>query len=171
AIDISVDGEQDGGADLAEAVEYALHAEVWRARRPHRTNRRRTERRNDRFGRVGDDTRHAIAGLDAGRPQRLRCARDVGAKVVPAERARRSRLTGCDDRRLRSALVQNVRGEVEEAVGEEARARHAIGVGEGAPALLTVHIAEIPYIQPELGRPIDRPAMKGLIALERISPC
>ena len=48
AVEIAVGRDEHSGLDLPEAIDHALHAEVGRAGRPDRANRRGAERRDDR---------------------------------------------------------------------------------------------------------------------------
>ncbi len=83
AVDVALGGDQDARLDLPESIEHPLDAEVRRARRPDRADRRRAEHRDDRLGNVREVRGHAIAGLDTRRPQRRREGRDLGAKLPP----------------------------------------------------------------------------------------
>ena len=67
---VAVAGDQHLRLDLAEAVEHALHAEVGRAGRPHRADRRRRQHADDALGHVGQDGGDPVAGADARLAQR-----------------------------------------------------------------------------------------------------
>ena len=65
AVVVPVHRNQNGGFDLAESIDDAIGAEIRRTGRPHRANRGTGQRRDDRFGHVGHDARHAVARPDA----------------------------------------------------------------------------------------------------------
>ena len=157
AVEVAVGGDQHARLDLAEAIEHALHAEVRRARRPDRADRRRAERRDDRLGHVRQVPGDAIAGLDARAPQRRReprRPRRTAPRSVSVRRRPPSPL-----KMIAGAVVapaQQVLGEVQRGVGKEARAGHAVEVVDDARARVAADAAEVPDgRQKSAGRAIE----------------
>ena len=65
AVRVAVDGEEDLGLDLGEAVDDRAGAEVGRAGRPDRADRRGGEEADERFGAVREVGGDAVAALDS----------------------------------------------------------------------------------------------------------
>src|SRR5438046_8115398 len=63
--------------------------------------------------------------------------------------------------------AQQVLGEVELALGEEARARHLVLVGERARTGGSGDAREFPEERPEILHPVDRPGMEARVIAER----
>ncbi len=158
-VKITVDGEQHLGRDLAEAVDDALYPEIGRARRPDGPAARRGQHGDRRLGHVGKVAGHAIAGCKTERRERLSKARNGIVHLAPAQRAAHLVLAPEDHRRSAILPAQQVFGEVEPGLGEEARAGKFAAVGQSrAAAHLADHAAEAPHLAPELLRFGDRPA-------------
>ena len=158
-------GDQHLGRDLAEAVEHAIDAEIRRAGRPDRADRRGREHRHDGLGRMRHDRGDPVAGPDAVPPERGREARDLPVQLAIAELAPDAVLAQRHDRRTVVAKTQQVLGEVEPRADEPARPRHAVAVDQhllGRPA--RHHAGELPERRPKLFRPIDRPGAQRCAA-------
>ena len=91
---VAVHGQQHLGLDLGEAVDHRLGAEVRRAGRPHRPDRRAGQERGDGLGDVGQVRRHPVARLDA---HGLQAGGDPGhllAQLAAGERVQLAQLGG-----------------------------------------------------------------------------
>ena len=95
---VPVDGDQHGRLDLGEPVEHGAGAEVGRAGRPHRPDRRRAQEGDDRLRHVRQVAGHPVAGPHPEPAQR----RGEGARPGRGASPRRSR-PGRRPRRRRSA--------------------------------------------------------------------
>ena len=84
AVAVAVDREQHLRADLGEAVDHAAHAEVGRAARPDRADRRAGQERGGRLGDVRHVGDHPVAALDARGAQAGRDAPGQRAQLTPA---------------------------------------------------------------------------------------
>jgi hypothetical protein len=167
AVVVAVDGDQHLGLDLAEAVEHALHAEIGRARAPHRAQARGRQHRDDRLGHVRQLGGDAVAAPDAGRLERMMQPADRGVEVAPAHLAADLVLAAEDQRDRVVVPAQQVAREVEPRVGKEARTRHPVVVDDTARARsLPDHAAIGPDRAPERLAIRDRPAPQRVVAVE-----
>ena len=121
AVAVAVDGDEHDRLDLGEAVDHRAHAELRRAARPHRADRRRGEEGDQRLGDVrgvGDDT--VAAPTPSRRSPAAAAATSARARPTSARSARGS---GCGRRRRRrrgapAAGGEGVFGVVERGAGE-----------------------------------------------------
>ena len=90
AVAVAVDGEQHLRLDLGEAVDHAPGAEVRRAARPDRADRRAGEERGDRLGNVRQVRDHAVARPDAERAQAAARAAPPPPRSSPRVSSRRA---------------------------------------------------------------------------------
>ena len=158
---VAIGGDQYLGLDLAEAVEYAVEAEIRRAGRPHRADAGRGEHGDDRVLAVGHETGDAIAGSDAAVTQRLAEPGDPLVELAMAQLAAAAALVAGDQRRFGVASAQQVLGEVESCFGKPARTGHGIGARQHAvAALLGDHPAQFPDQRPEVLEVVDAPRMQ-----------
>ncbi len=125
AVDVAVGGDEDGGLDLAEAVEDTRRAEVGRRGREGGADRRRGQHGHDRLGDVGQPGRHPVARSHPGLGQRGGEGRDLRPELVPAQGAAPAVFSGFDQRRTAAGRGQKGLDHVEPGVREEA------GVGQG----------------------------------------
>ena len=123
-VPVAVHGEEHARLDLAEAVEHALHAEIGRARRPHRAQARRAQHRHDGLGHVRNVRRDAIArprfpGLQRrGHPRRRRHQfrmRDAADEPVLA--AKHERIAGIVGRAAREQVFREIEARVRKPSG------------------------------------------------------
>ncbi len=111
AVLVAVDGEQQGGLDLREAVGDAAGAEVGRGARPDRADRGAGEQRRDRLRHVRDVGDDAVAGADPLCAQGGRHARGQRPQAAPASarRAAAARSRGGSRRRRRRGRGRRAR--------------------------------------------------------------
>ncbi len=159
-VPVAVDGDEQLGLDLAEAIEHTLDAEVRRARRPDRAAADRRQHGGERLGHVGQVGRDPVAGIDAGRGQRRGKARhqreELAVGHLPLDlvlAAEHQRLAPG----LRCAPGQQVLGEVEPRVREPLRARHPVAVHQRARSALADDPGVVPHRAPERLLVVDRP--------------
>ena len=128
--------------------------------------RGRGQHAHDGLRHVGQHGRDAVAFADAERAQRLLGAAHLGVKLVPGEAPRDEALAKEDDGVAVAGAPQEVLGEVQAGVGEEARAGHAVAVDEKARALLADHAARVPDLVPERVRLGDAGRVQRVEALD-----
>ena len=128
AVTVRIGGEQHFRRDLAEAVDHALRAEIRRARRPHRAERRRRQHRDDGFGNVRQESRDAITDAHARFAQRMRELADFLVQFGVGEFALVSPLVA---RQQRDAIVleaqqilREVQADVRRTISRPASCRH-----------------------------------------------
>ncbi len=171
AVAVAVDGEEDPGLDLGEAVDDAGGAEVGRAAGPDRADARRGEEGDDRLGdvrHVGDD---AVAALHAEAAQPRGEGGDLGAQLGPAQLGELAQLGGVQDRRLGVLLAgEDVLGVVEAGAGEPLRAGHLARCEDLRPVAVGPHVEEVPDRPPEPLEVVDRPAPELLVPVEPQPP-
>ena len=162
-VPVPVDGEEHARLDLAEAIEHALHAEIRRARRPHRAQARRAEHRDDRLGHVRRRTP---------RPGRLPPHPALSARPrpatppPPAPRARHAALALSSPRKTSASPLsslapprEQILGEVEARVGKPASRRASASGRRACAAPRSADDArEIPERAPERLALVVRPA-------------
>src|SRR6185312_10671572 len=112
-VTVAVGADQNLGLDLTESVQYALNAEVRRARAPYRAECRRSEHRDDRFRQIRQKAGDAIAHSDTHVAQRGRDAAYLAAKLRKRQLMLSSRLIPRDDRRPVVSEPQEILGKVE----------------------------------------------------------
>ena len=122
-VEVAVGREQHLRANLAEAIEHGVDAEVRRARRPHGADAGRRQHRDDGLGTVRDECRDAVAVADAERAQARGDARDLRAQLVPRQLAALAALVGEYERRAARVVLEQVLGEVEPRAFEPLGAR------------------------------------------------
>src|SRR5690554_7484229 len=64
-VEVAVAREEEGGLDLTEAIEHAIHTKIGRGRREDGAKARGREHHDDRLGEVWEICRDAIANLHA----------------------------------------------------------------------------------------------------------
>ena len=166
-VPVAVDGDEQLRLDLAEAVEHALFAEIGRAGRPDRADRGGGEHGGDGLGHVRHHRRDAVALA------RRHGAEEPAAAARPARAARPrtgARATLSSPRKTSASpsprLRQQVLGEVQLRVGEEAGAGHPVAIVEHARALVADDAAEIPDEVPERLAVLDRPGVQRVIVAQ-----
>src|SRR5690606_18265147 len=97
--------EQNLGRDLLEAIEHAVHAELRGAAGPDRPETRRGQESDQRLGRVGEVTDHAIAAHDPELPQRCLTARDPAQQLAERRAAPGAALGAVDQPQPRWVLL------------------------------------------------------------------
>ncbi|CAM5620151.1 hypothetical protein SCANM63S_09694 [Streptomyces canarius] len=166
AVAVAVDGEQDDGFDLLEAVEDAAGAEVGGARRPDGADGGRGEEGDDGLRDVGEVTADAVAGADAEGAEFGGEGADLAAQRGPAHRPRLLRLVHVQEGGFVGAVgrgTQGVFGVVEGGSGEP------LGAGHGAVAEHTRVGRREPYVEPlgdgfpEGVQLIDGPPVQGRV--------
>ena len=122
---VAVHRQQHLRLDLGEAVDHRARAEVRRAARPHRPDRRAGEERGDRLRDVRHVRHHAVAGPDPVGAQPGRDPRGHPLQLAPAHRVELAQLGGVVDRRGRVVLAaEDVLGVGQRGAGEPLRAGH-----------------------------------------------
>ena len=164
-VDVALGRQQDPRLDLAEPIEHALHAKIWRARRPYRANRRGAEHGDDGLGDIGEVGGDPVARLDPLRAKRRGKRGGLGAQLPPRHRPRRRLLGPRDDRRgvvadRGVAVPKDVLGEVQTRVWKEASPRHAVDTDGDRAAFGADDAAKGPHRVPELERPGDTPVIE-----------
>ena len=167
AIRVAVGGDEYLRLDLAEAIEDARHPEVRRTGRPHRADRGRSKRRDDRFRQVRQIPGDAISGLYAFPAQPSRERGDGPVQLGVGQGSQRPVLFLEDQGRRRTAVRQQVLGEVQRGIREEHRARHAVQVLDDARAHRPAHPAEFPHQPPEILRTRDGEGVEGGVVGDR----
>ena len=163
-VEIAVGREQYLGRDLPEALEHAVHAEIRRARGPHRPEAGGGEHRDRSFRHVGHEAGHAVAGHHARRRQARGDARHFAAQLAVGERAARAALVAEHQCWSVVVVAQQVRGEVQPRRREEARAGHQLRVLEHrtlAPG--GADVGEACELAPEILRRVQRPRVQLLV--------
>jgi len=126
---VAIGAEQHLWLDLAEAVQYALHAEIRRARRPHGAERRRGKHRDHGFRNVRQEPRHPVARTNARIRESGGDGRDLVTELRVRQHATAAALVAADQRRMIIVVTQQVLGEVESCAEEPSRARDRIRRG------------------------------------------
>ncbi len=165
-VEIAVGDDQHLGIRLPQAVDDPLHAEIGRARGPHRADRGCGQHADHGFRRIGHHRGDAIADPDAGLPQLGLGAGDTGAQLAPAQLRLQPILAPEDDGVvIRRPAAQRVLGVVDPRRRKEAGARHPLGIDqERRLALVADDAGKVPQLRPELRRLLDRPAIKVIVA-------
>ena len=147
---VGVGRDENLWLDLAESIENALRAEVRRTGRPHGAHRRRSERRDDRFGQVRDISRNPVARPDALAAKRRRKCGDCAVELGAGHRADRPIFSLEDDGDAVASVRQQVVGEVQRGIWEERRAGHPIQIGDNTRSHRAAHAGEVPHQPPEI---------------------
>ncbi len=168
---VSVDAEEQLRLDLREPVDDRAGAEVGRAARPDRADRRRGEERDHGLGQVrhvGDDP---VARLDPPLAQGGGRARNPLSQLAPGERIEVAQLRGVLDREPIVGLAgEQVLGVVELGALEPARARH-LAAGQDLLVRRRRPDAEVvPDRRPEPVEVLDRPAPQGFVVAAEVEP-
>lgn len=136
AVAVAVDGEQDDGFDLLEAVEDAAGAEVGGAGGPDAADGRGGEEGDDRLRDVGEVAADAVARGDAEGAEFGGEGADLAAQCGPGDGGLGMGLVDVEQRRGIGAkgvlrCAQRVFGVVEGGAGEPLRARHGAVTDDG----------------------------------------
>lgn len=167
AVAVAVDGEQDDGFDLLEAVEDAAGAEVRGAGGPHAADGGRGEEGDDGLGDVREVAADAVSGAYAEGSQFGGEGADLAAQFGPGHGAGLMGLVDVEQGRFVGAGAggtQGVFGVVEGGAGEP------LGAGHGAVAEHARVGGGEPYVEPlRDGFPerlefVDGPAVQGRVA-------
>lgn len=169
AVAVAVDGEEDDGFDLLEAVEDAAGAEVRGAGGPDAADGRGGEERHDRLRDVGEVTADAVAGADPECAEFGGEGADLAAEFGPADQGLGVGLVDVDEGRGTGAQrvlrgTQGVFRVVEGGTGEP------LGAGHGAVADDRLVRGGEPYVEPVGDGPpegvqfVDGPAMQRRVA-------
>ena len=147
AVRVAVRGEQHDGIDLPESVDDTGCAEVGRRRGEDRADRVRREERDHGLGQVRHPRRDTIPGLHVGLPKPGDDRGHRHAELPPSHRAPLPVLALEDDRRHRVVArpIEQVLGEAERRLGEEASAEHRLVAGSNATdpgGLTTPHTSQ-----------------------------
>ena len=131
AIGDAIAGDQHLGFDLPEAVEHGGGAHVRRADAPHAAEADHGEEGDHGLGHVRQVGRHAVAGLQALRPQVQRQRRHLAPQLGPADLALLAPLVAADDGRQagrvrRLHMPQHLPRVVHLRAREPRRAGHAV---------------------------------------------
>ncbi len=166
-VPVAIDGEEHARLDLPEAVEHAAHAEIGRARRPHRAEAGAAQHRDDGLGHVGNVGGDTVARGDAVGLQRRRDAGGGGATSSALRNAARALVFAAEHERVgrtgRAIAREQVLGEIEAGVRKPSRAGHFVAVDERALAALADDAAEIPDRPPEWLALVVRPPPQRLV--------
>ena len=94
---------------------------------------------------------------------------DGAMQLAPRQRPAAPRLVAIEDGRLTVPATEQVLGEVQPSVREEARARHPLGILEDTVAALADDAGEVPHGPPEVRRAIDRELVERSVVGDRRS--
>ena len=129
-VEIAVGGEEHLGRDLPEAVEHAVHAEVRRAGGPGRAEAGGRQHGDGGLRQVGQEARDPVALADSRGAQASRDARHFAPQLPMGDLPARAALVDEHDGGVIVVVPQQVLGEVEPGVREEARAGHELRILE-----------------------------------------
>ena len=165
---VAVDGQQDHGIELREAVDDAAGAELGSAAGPDRADARRRGERDQRLGDVGHVGDDAIARLDTEAQEARAGARDRLAQVREGELHAVARLRVGDHGDLPGIRVvaDQVLGEVEARAREPGGRRHALGRDHGGIRGVRLDSREVPDRRPEARQVVDGPALELVVGRE-----
>ncbi len=178
-VPVSGSRQEHAGLDLPEPVEHAVDPEVGRARRPDGADARGGQHHDHRFGHVGHEARHAVAGRDAVGAERGRGTRHRVVQLVVREGGAPAVLPPTHERGMRVSMAEEILGEVE--LGAEKPGGPEIGSGRCDPFapgehrvpravagnLVGDHVAETPDRNPEFLTPIHRPGIQRRVVADR----
>ena len=172
AVAVAVDCHEHAGADLAEAVDHAVGAEIGRARREHPAERGRGEHQLARLGDVGQPGRHAVPRPDArAHTERRGGAPHAGLQLRPTQLTPLAGFAPEDDGRTVVVAPQQVGGEVQPGFGEEPGVMDRRGrLDDALAAGLGDHLAEVPGRRPERCRVGHGEGVEVGVAGERPEP-
>ena len=159
-------------ADLAEAVEHPVGAEVGRAGRPDGAQAGRAEHGDHGLGEIGHESRNPVSGRDSFGRQGRRHRAHLLVQLAITDLPLAALLVPEHQGRSIVVIAQQVFGEVEPGAGEppgpqlRIRRRHPVEPNDHrvpriAPGpLLGDDAAEAPDLGPECVGPLDRPAVE-----------
>lgn len=167
AVAVAVDGEQDDGFDLLEAVQDAAGAEVGGAGGPHGADGRGGEEGDGGLRDVGQVAADAVAGAHAEGTQFRGQGADLPSQFGPGDRARDLGLVdGQEGRFVRAGggRAQGVLGVVEPAAGEPLRAGHRAVAEDPRGGRGEAHVEPLGDGRPEGLGLCHGPAVQGRVA-------
>ncbi len=164
AIMIAVHRHQEFRLDLAEPVDHALDAEIRRARGKRGAEAGGGQHGDDGLRHIRHIGGNAVAGAQPLGAEGLLQPRHGRVQRPPAHASPHLVLAPEYQGVAVVAPAQEVFGEVELRIGEEAGARHLVAVHQHAlPARHRLHAAELPDAQPEFLRLGDRPSPQAVM--------
>ena len=171
AVPVARDGEQHRRLELAEAVEHAPRTELWRARRPDRTEARHGEEGDERLRDIREVRDDAVAALHAELLQADAGPRHLLAEVAERQLDRRARLRVRDYRRRAGVLLaaDHVLGAVDQRTREPLGAGHLARSEHALVRHVRADFEEVPDRAPEPLEIGDGPAVELLVACEVVS--
>jgi len=160
-------GDQHLGLDLAEAVDDALGAEVWRGARPDRAEAGGGQHADQGLPGIGHARGDPVPPADTGRPQAVLQAGDVGGQFGVGQLFALAVLADRHHRRVIVAATQQVFGKI------QARARKPLGAGHlgifdqhCAGRAAKLHLEECHDRLPEIRALVDAPLVQGRVVAE-----
>ena len=162
AVAVAVDGEQDLGPGLPEAVRGGLGPEIRRAGGPDRAQARRRQHCRDGFRHVRHEASDAISPADAGGRERARKRSGLATQRLVADGPPAAVLAPRHQRLPLARMLQQVLGEVQFRAREPARSRHAVEAVDGAVRLPAgLEADESPQNGPERAGALHGPAVQA----------
>ena len=162
---VAVGGEQHDRFDLAEPVQHAIGSEVGRGGGEHGADRGRGQHDGVRLGDVREPRRHPVAWLHPEVQECLLESRDQVVEVLPGEFPARAVLAPEHKCWRVVGVGQEVFGEVQVAVREEAGAGGVVADRlDRSVARVAHHAQVVPCRAPEVARMVHRPAVEVPVA-------
>ena len=169
AVAVPVDREQHDRLDLCEAVDHRTHAELRRARRPHRAEAGGGQERDRRLRDVGQVRGDAIAALHPQPHEPGPAPRHRVGERGPRELLGAARLAGGDDRDVvgpRRRGGERVLRVVQGGAREPGRPGHRPFTERGCGPIVPAHARPFGDRVPERVELVDRPPPKIVVSLE-----
>src|SRR5918997_1993099 len=149
---VAVAGDEYFGLDLGEPVHHAPGPEVGRGARPHGSQRRAREKRDNRLGHVRQVGDHPVAAPHAHTREAGGEGGDPRLELGPARLPERAQLGGVDQGRpvgARAGVTEYVLGVVDLGPREPLGTRHLPARENGLVGLRGLDVEELPQARPE----------------------